>query len=73
MADEANAEWGAAVGGADPALKVQAALLAARWGWYAQAITTLAQSGEFDDVKLRYPRPFLDTVDEASSLTQPAA
>jgi soluble lytic murein transglycosylase len=49
-------------------LKVQAALLAARWGWYAQAIATLAQTGEFDDVKLRYPRPYLDTVDEASSL-----
>jgi soluble lytic murein transglycosylase len=68
MVDEANAEWSAAVGGAEAALKVQAALLAARWGWYAQAITTLAQSGEFDDVKLRYPRPFLDTVDEAGSL-----
>ena len=68
MLDEANAEWSAAVGTAEPALKVQAALLAARWGWYAQAIATLAQTGEFDDVKLRYPRPFLDTVDEASSL-----
>ena len=56
-----------------PALKVQAALLAARWGWFAQAIATLAQTGEFDDVKLRYPRPFLDTVDEASSLAQRAA
>jgi soluble lytic murein transglycosylase len=70
MAEEATAEWTAAVGGADAALKVQAALLAARWGWYAQAITTLAQSGEFDDVKLRYPRPFLDTVSDASRRTQ---
>jgi len=70
MADEATAEWTAAVGGSDAALKVQAALLAARWGWYAQAITTLAQSGEFDDVKLRYPRPYLDTVSEASRRTQ---
>jgi soluble lytic murein transglycosylase len=70
MVDEANAEWSAAVGAADPALKVQAAQLAARWGWYAQAIATLAQSGEFDDVKLRYPRPYLDPVDEASSLAR---
>jgi soluble lytic murein transglycosylase len=68
MWDEASAEWAAALGGAEAALKVQAALLAARWGWYAQAIATLAQTGEFDDVKLRYPRPYLDTVDEASSL-----
>lgn len=70
MWDEANAEWAAALGGAAAALKVQAALLAARWGWFAQAIATLAQTGEFDDVKLRYPRPFLDTVNEASSLAQ---
>jgi soluble lytic murein transglycosylase len=70
LADEATAEWTAAVGGSDAALKVQAALLAARWGWYAQAITTLAQSGEFDDVKLRYPRPYVDIVSDASRRTQ---
>jgi soluble lytic murein transglycosylase len=70
MTDEATAEWSAVVGAAAAALKVQAAILAAHWGWYAQAIATLAQTGEFDDVKLRYPRPFLDTVGEASSLTQ---
>jgi soluble lytic murein transglycosylase len=68
MVDEATAEWSAAVGAAETAIKVQAAILAARWGWYAQAIATLAQTGEFDDVKLRYPRPYLDTVSEASSL-----
>jgi soluble lytic murein transglycosylase len=70
MVDDATAEWSAAVSAADTALKVQAALLAARWGWYAQAIATLAQTGEFDDVKLRYPRPYLDTVSEASNLAQ---
>ena len=36
MADEANAEWSAALGDAEPAVKVQAAHLAARWGWYAR-------------------------------------
>jgi len=70
MWDEAAAEWTAALGGAETALKVQAALLAMRWGWYAQAIATLAQSGEFDDVKLRYPRPFQGTVSAASSRAQ---
>jgi soluble lytic murein transglycosylase len=70
MIEEANSEWTAVFGGSDAPLKVQAALLASRWGWYAQAITTLAQSGDFDDVALRYPRPYLEAVSEASKLAQ---
>ncbi|HEY2781048.1 MAG TPA: transglycosylase SLT domain-containing protein [Steroidobacteraceae bacterium] len=70
MTDEATSEWNAALESADNALKVQAAQLASRWGWYAQSISTLAQSGEFDDVALRYPRPFLDSVSRASKLAQ---
>jgi len=70
MTDDAISEWTAVLDGADSALKVQAALLASRWGWYAQAITTLAQTGEFDDVTLRYPRPYLDAVNQAVKLAQ---
>jgi soluble lytic murein transglycosylase len=70
MTDEAASEWNAALEGADNASKVQAALLASRWGWFAQSITTLAQTGEFDDVTLRYPRPFLDAVSQAGKLAQ---
>lgn len=70
MTDEATSEWNAALENADSAMKVQAALLASRWGWFAQSITTLAQSGEFDDVTLRYPRPFLDSVNRASKVAQ---
>src|SRR6202044_3500904 len=68
--DEAASEWNAALEAADNAMKVQAALLASRWGWFAQSITTLAQTGEFDDVTLRYPRPFLDAVSRAAKLAQ---
>ncbi|MEP6883377.1 MAG: transglycosylase SLT domain-containing protein [Gammaproteobacteria bacterium] len=68
MTDEAGVEWSAVVGGADPAVKVQAAHLASRWGWYAQSIATLAQAAEWDDVRLRYPRPFPDVVAEAARL-----
>ena len=68
MSDEANAEWSAALGDAEPAVKVQAAHLAARWGWYAQSIGTLAQAGEWDDVPLRYPRPYPEAVAEAGTL-----
>jgi soluble lytic murein transglycosylase len=70
MADEAGVEWAVELSGATSALKIQAARLAARWGWYAQSIATLAQTGEFDDVMLRYPRPFLEAVKDASELTQ---
>jgi soluble lytic murein transglycosylase len=70
MTDEAAAEWMTALEGADVGLKVQAAVLASRWGWYAQSIATLAQSGEFDDIPLRYPRPYLDAVNQAAKLAQ---
>lgn len=70
MTDEAMVEWAAALGNAQPGLRLQAAHLAAGWGWYAQSISTLAQAGELDDVRLRYPRPYSDAVAAASKLTQ---
>ena len=69
MADDAAAEWTAVLGGADSATKVQAAHLAARWGWYAESIAMLAQAGEWDDVLLRYPRPYTEAVGRASGLS----
>jgi soluble lytic murein transglycosylase len=70
MADDAAAEWAAILDAADTTVKVQAAHLAARWNWYAQSITTLAQAGELDDVRLRYPRPYPAAIAEASKLAQ---
>jgi len=70
MADDAAAEWTRVLGGAKPAVKVQAAHLASRWGWYAQTIATLAQAGEWDDVPLRYPRPYADIVAQVSKDVQ---
>lgn len=70
MADDAGSEWTAALGAAKPAVKVQAAHLASRWGWYAQTIVTLAQAGEWDDVLLRYPRPYAAIVAQAAKETQ---
>ena len=68
MTDEAGVEWSSALGGAEPAVKVQAAHLAFHWGWYAQSIAMLAQAAEWDDVRLRYPRPYPDVVRTASQL-----
>ena len=69
MVDDASAEWSAALAGATPAAKIQAAHLAARWGWFQQTIVTLAQAGDWDDVALRYPRPYERIVTEAAKQT----
>ena len=68
--DEAIAEWANELSDTTPALKVQAAHLAAGWGWYAQSIATLAQAGEWNDVRLRYPRPYAAAIGDASQLSQ---
>jgi soluble lytic murein transglycosylase len=65
--DDAAAEWAAVLADAERATKVQAAHLAAHWGWYTQAIVTLVQAGEWDDLALRYPRPYADQVAKAST------
>jgi soluble lytic murein transglycosylase len=70
LVDDAGLEWSAVLSAAAPAVKVQAAHLASRWGWYAQAIATLAQADQWDDVPLRYPRPYMAVIAEASKLTQ---
>jgi len=70
MTDDAVAEWNAALQSMGAAVKIQAAHLASRWGWYGEAITLLAQTDSWDDVPLRYPRPFGAIIAQASSLTQ---
>jgi len=69
LTDDAAAEWNAALVSMGPAVKIQAARLAARWGWYAEAIAMLAQADSWDDVPLRYPRPFAAIIAQASKLT----
>jgi soluble lytic murein transglycosylase len=66
--DDAAVEWSQVVAHQEASVKVQAARLAAAWGWYAQSIATLAQSGNFDDVRLRYPRPYPAAITTASGL-----
>jgi soluble lytic murein transglycosylase len=70
LSDDAASEWNSLMSDAGNALKVQGARLAAHWGWYSQSIATLAQSGEFDDLTLRYPRPYPEAVEQAATLTQ---
>jgi soluble lytic murein transglycosylase len=47
--------------------KIQAGLLAHRWGWHSRAIATLAAAGQYDDLELRYPLPWPEQFAEASA------
>jgi len=53
-----RSEWDAAVSLLAPHEKVQAAILAHRWGWHSRAIATVSMVGEFDDLSIRYPLPW---------------
>jgi len=47
--------------------KMQAAILAHRWGWHSRAISAAASLGEYDDLAIRYPLPYQQTFEAFSS------
>jgi soluble lytic murein transglycosylase len=47
--------------------KLQAAVLADRWGWHSRAIAAVASSGEYDDLSIRYPLPYQASFEEFST------
>ena len=53
-----RSEWDAAVRSLNDAEKLQAAILADRWGWHSRAISTAASLGQYDDLAIRYPLPW---------------
>ena len=59
-----RSEWDAVVRYFDAADKMQAAILADRWGWHSRAIAAAASVGDFDDLSLRYPLPFNETFEK---------
>ena len=65
-----RSEWQAAVSYFSPAEKLQAAILADRWGWHSRAISTAASVGEYDDLRLRYPLPFRADFEQHASTAQ---
>lgn len=58
LAHDARDEWRYATRDMDAQHLGSAAVLAYRWGWYDQAILTAARSGDFDDLRLRFPTPY---------------
>lgn len=62
-----RSEWQASVRYLNEDSKLQAAILADRWGWHSRAISTLASVGEYDDLAIRYPLPWKEHFETHSS------
>ena len=65
-----RSEWDAVVRHLSEEDKIQAAILANRWGWHSRAIAAAASLGEYDDLSIRYPLPYQDTFEEFSTLAR---
>jgi soluble lytic murein transglycosylase len=69
MRQQAGSEWAYAFEQLNPAARTQAVHLAARWGWYEQAISTASLQRVFNDYELLYPQPYDAEVLTAAKLT----
>lgn len=62
-------EWSYGLERLSEEARFQAIHLAARWGWYEQAIATATKQRVFNDYELLYPRPYDREVSAAAKLT----
>ncbi|WP_331066326.1 lytic transglycosylase domain-containing protein [Steroidobacter sp.] len=69
MRSQANTEWSFGLQQLAEPARTQAIHLAARWGWYDQAIGTATQQRVFNDYELLYPQPYDTEVFSAAKLT----
>jgi soluble lytic murein transglycosylase len=64
---DARREWAYAIRDMNNEEFALAAVLADQWGWHDRAILTVARSGNYDDLKLRFPLDHLDSVHRNAS------
>ncbi|HEY0686841.1 MAG TPA: transglycosylase SLT domain-containing protein [Steroidobacter sp.] len=69
MRNQASSEWSFGFNQLMDSARNQAIHLAARWGWYDQAIATASQQRMFNDYELLYPQPYDAEVLSAAKLT----
>ena len=62
-----RSEWDAIIRSLSDEDKLQAAILAHRWGWHSRAISAAASLGEYDDLAIRYPLPYQEKFEAYSS------
>ncbi|MET0534551.1 MAG: transglycosylase SLT domain-containing protein [Steroidobacter sp.] len=69
MRGPAGSEWNFGFEQLTPEARTQAIHMAARWGWYEQAIATASLQRVFNDYELLYPQPYDAEVLSAAKLT----
>jgi soluble lytic murein transglycosylase len=69
MRSQAGSEWNYAFEALSADARTQSVHLAARWGWYEQAIAIASQQRVFNDYELLYPQPYDAEVLSAAKLT----
>ena len=67
---DARREWRAATAGLDDTRLQAASKLAQSWGWHTQAIFTLARTGYWEDLELRFPVQHRQTISQAARRQQ---
>ncbi len=69
LRNQAGSEWAFGFEQLMDSARTQAIHLAARWGWYDQAIATASQQKVFNDYELLYPQPYDAEVLSAAKMT----
>ncbi len=67
LESQGRSEWDAATRTLPAELRIQAAVLAHRWGWHSRAIATAASVGHYDDLDLRYPLAWRETFESLAA------
>jgi len=62
-----RSEWDAAISNMNADEKLQAAILADRWGWHSRAIATASRLGQYNDLAMRYPLPWQQQFEKFST------
>ena len=62
-----RSEWDAGVAMFTEQEKIQAAVLAHRWGWHSRAISTAASAGHLDDLDIRFPLAYRQAFESHSN------
>jgi len=62
-----RSEWDSVIRHLPDEEKLQAAILAHRWGWHSRAIAAAATIGEYDDLSIRYPLPYKQSFEAFST------
>lgn len=69
LRNQAGSEWAFGFDQLMDSARTQSIQLAARWGWYDQAIATASQQKVFNDYELLYPQPYDAEVLSAAKMT----